>query len=354
MSNDDLDLDGMTEEELDAILESDDPDKISALFDDDDEEGKAAIKADDLEEQIKTDTVPDKTEIDTENDKLDVERANSSVASDQDGGAEYTRENAVILSKDGKHQLPYGVVESARGREAAAKAEAARLQKELDEERSSNQKTEMLLKRNGVDLEELENGEVLTDEVLGEIAKIDPEIGKVIRILSDQNKDLSAQVSAFASKEITSSEDTTEDADPVELAIQENTSLSGWRKSDQDRWETAVEFDGMLQKHPDWKDKSFSARFAEAERLTKKDFGDPLTPTQPNSGDESGEDAAKKALAAAKQKQAPRSLTDLGQSPATEKSQNEVIAELDDADAIAGKMEGMSTEQIDQLLADIE
>lgn len=336
----DLVIDGYTDEEIEAVLASDDPDLIERMM--------AGEKVNIGEEDpADTQSTESKTNLDTPEKKQDVEGAASGT---EGGNAEAAERQAqddqdrYVESKQGGNKIPYGVLENTRKERDALKNQLADAQQKLSALESKSTAMQTHLEKAGIDLAAIEKGERLTDEQLAELEEVDPAVARLARITMG----LAERVESVQNR-IDTSNNQSQNVDPVMQAIESNTDLSVWRTSDPDRWETAVFYDEQLKNTPAFKDKPYAVRFAEAVRLTKTAFGDPVEEIK--SRVDTAALAAEK-LAKATNSAVPRSLTDLGKSPTTERPLGEVLADLDPA-ALAEKMADMTPEQIDRMLAEM-
>ena len=264
------------------------------------------------------------------------------------------QEVKVVKSKDGKHEIPYDVLESARLREQKARQQAADLQRQLEEANSKIQATEQQIanakqraESSGMDTEAMFNDpDAITENELKEIEEdygSDSPTAKLAR----QMFRLQRQQESNAEK-ASQTEESSADAHVQEAtaAFQANPDLTSWNESDPDRWEMAQFIDSKLQSDPEWKSKPVAERFAEVAKRTKHAFGDPL-----------GNPAEEKAAALNKAKtiidkttqDTPDSLSDLGQAPSAEKSLTERLEAMTPAQ-LEAEMANMTPAQIQQIL----
>lgn len=252
----------------------------------------------------------------------------------QDDNQEEGQEGAkVILSKDGKHQIPYDVLESERAQRQALAAENAQLKAEAGE----RERLQVLLEKHGIKPDA--DPDALDVEEIEQLAQDYPEIGKVLTgIASRLNK-----LAQPAPQQPTQSQAPSVPND-VQTALQAVPELATWMEKDQDRATFAVSVDERLKEDPAWKDKPLAERFAEVAKRTKAAFGDPV------------EQQAPPAEKPAPQKKVeerdhiPQSPSDLGQSVQHE-SKLEKYGGMSQEQLMA-EMSNMSAAQIEALLAE--
>ncbi len=354
--NENLEIDGYTEAEIEEIMASDDPEAIEAMLegrrpesDDSSADPESGGDQSDDEPDGEPAQEPEEAESDNADDK---DGADTSGADDdaepEEKATDDPEDQPYVESKNGEHKIPYAVLESARRREQQARQELQEAKDKLQQLEGSSSKMASVLKQQGIDLDSMEDGDMLTEEQLADIADADPTIAKAIGMLQSRLQATTEQLQSLQTQEV---------VDPIELAIRENTDLNTWRRSDPDRWATAVDYDDLLRQDPAFKDKPMEERFAEAVLRTKKLFGDPVDADDPgpsqktNSGKSAAERAREKVDAASKQS-TPKSLTDVGRSPGTEKPLVEQIKEMDESE-LEARFSKMSQDQIDQVLADL-
>jgi len=288
------------------------------------EELEAALEAVELEEdggEGKA-TYPEKTDV-----EQSAPSADEGKASDQ--GNEPEGEGKAIASKDGKHRIPYEVLEQTRN-EAKAWRERA---KQLEGLAAERDKLQAMLDEHGIkpdaDVSKLDL------EAIEQLADDYPELGKLLvpmaRKLEQLEKATTGQVKQPDPQ-----------AHPVETALQAVPDLAAWREGDQDRFAFAIHVDEQLKSDPTWTDKPLADRFAEAARRTKAAFGDAVEQaTTPASG--------KETKAPAKDDRLPDSPSALGQSfkATTEEDRYASMSQ----EELMSHMGSMSPAQIEAMLA---
>lgn len=248
-----------------------------------------------------------------------------------------------IESKDGKHTIPYSVLEAAREEKRlmqeelnARNAEIAELTNQSQQNQQAIANVTAQLEAKGLDTDSMfANPDEISKEQWKEIEEDYGPLGKMMKTLLANQQAMASQTSTPQQ-----TQEAQPQVNPVVAAIEANADLSNWQKSDPDRWTHVVQMDERLKADPQWQNKSLEERFAHAAKLTKTAFGDNLT-TQ---------DRANKIIQD-KTQTAPDSLTDLGGGPAGTKSDVEALSSMT-AEQIEAHMESMSKSQIDAMFAE--
>lgn len=325
-------LDNGTEEEINALLESDDFDVD--LFDSEDGEKETPVVTDDKE------AAP----ANSEQNKTDVQADSSTDASDKQevpagfveiDGKLYV-EATDVSSKDGKHSLPYDVLVQARERaklaEEAAQKEAqekADLKAQLEETKRAAELHSEQLKEAGMDPRKLPEQMLKDPELMDRIKEEYPELGEIVSVLASKID----QFNGAKPDTTTKQEDTKPGEDEFQTAFDSSQHLKSWRKSDPDKWDMAAVIDNQLANDPSFRNKPIAERFAEVEKRVNAAFG---AEHQQKPANASLGDAI------------PNSPTDLG-TQASDRSASASLA-TKDAATIADEMAGMTEAQIEALL----
>lgn len=325
----------LTEEQIDEILESGDPEAINSFL-----EGgqKSEEEPGPLEEKL--------DEVEGESSDAKEEEEKPTVKDDEPNDEAIDR---VVKTKDGKHEIPYEVLETARAKLKEAEdrlREQSNALSEFDQVKKLNDHLKQQLESNNIKPKDLPENFNFSKEVLAELDELGA-AGDVMKALIAQNQRLSDQVREKFEAQPQANSEPVDLQSEVDSAIERNVDLSAWAKGDPDRWEFAITVDEKLRADPAFKDKTFDDRFAEVARRTKAAFGDAIE--NPKLGSNTKEQAEKK-IAEAEQRQIPQSLTDLGQAPSTEKSLIEQLGELSE-DELVSRLSGMPADQVDALLS---
>lgn len=255
------------------------------------------------------------------------------------GGQEGEQEaGKVILSKDGRHQIPYDVLESERAQRQALAAENARLKAEVGE----RERLLALLDKHGIKPDA--DPDALDVEEIEQLAQDYPEIGKALTGIATRLNKLAQPVPQQPAQ----SQEPSVPSD-VQAALRAVPELAVWMESDPDRTTFAVSVDERLKVDPTWKDKPMAERFAEVAKRTKAAFGDPVEQQAPPAEKPVTEKPTPKKKVEERD-HIPQSPSDLGQSVQHESnlekyggmSQEQLMAE----------MSNMSAAQIEALLAE--
>ena len=304
----------MDEQALDAAMASGDLDSLDALLD----------QYENGEEELDASTTPETTEkVEYTATTAAAEEGNTSSEGNEDG-------DRVVLSKDGKHTIPYEVLENQRKRAQSLEAENQQL-KAIAAERD---KLQAALDKNGIQLT-AEEVEGKTDDELAELMEDFPAIGKVFAKYSNRINELEGRLAEKAQPE-------TNAKNEVMTAFESIPELVSWKEGDQDRLDYAIARDAELMSDPIWQAKPVRERFQEAVRRTQSAFGDKVSqPAQQQ----------KQQKQAAKPDGLPNSPSDLGTSvrETSTKGTPEYYASLSQSE-LQREMASMTPDAIDKLL----
>ena len=316
----------MDEQAFNEAMASGDLDALDALldqFDDVEEVDEVTEPAAKPKEKVES-TVTTTAEGEGNSDKTN---------SDDSTAAEPER---VVLSKDGKHTIPYEVLENARNRAQKLEQENQQLQAITGE----RDKLQALLEKHGIDMN-AEDLDGKTDDELQELADDFPVVGKVIAKQAQKIQELEGKLNQQQSEPGANSGKTA-----VVQAFESIPELVSWQAGDKDRLEYAVAKDAELMSDPIWQDKPVRERFLEAVRRTQSAFGDKPS-AQP--GQQQQRKQAKHGDGL------PNSPSELGNSvrESSAKGTPEYYASLSPSE-LQREMLGMSPDAIDQLLRSID
>lgn len=355
VGQDDLMGDNMEGVELDMSLLFGEEDGDDDLGDDDGETVEAPEVVDDNQPDVIDTTKEQGSDDPAAADKADKPNAANVKEIDGQLWVAVNADNAEVMSKDGKHAIPYDVLERARNGSSEAQAKIAELERknaELDSQyKTSSQKqalAEKQLTDAGIDLEKLPE-EVLNDpEALQRIKdELPGEAGAILEALVGRIKQSESQNPA--PQQEVQAQSTGNPVNDV-LAADNLKELNGWLDSDPDRWDMALTIDKRLQSDPEFSSKPIEERFAEVQRRTKLAFGDPVQAgiDQELAAQEQREQAAKQP---AKQPQViPNSPSDISSGGRSAQSIGHEALASQDALSIERAMETMSPDEIEALL----
>jgi len=324
--------------DIDAALESGDPELIEKALA---AAGESDIYAEQDEAKADDDgfSLSEKAEKpDAKNDDVgDGEGDGDTSGHDEDDNAQ-----KVVKSKDGKHEIPYSVLEYERQQRQQLEQQLIERQQEIEQLQTSYQKTESALnnvktklEQQGADVEEMfANPDDITEKQWAEIEEDYGVLGKMMKKLISQQQSNVQQIEQAAPAA---------DVDPnndLQQALNANPELMQWRDGDINRWTEALRLDNELRESPDWKNRPTTERFAHVVQQTKQAFGEkPQSPA----------DRAKQIIDKTEQA-APDSLSDLGQAPVRVKNDIEALKDMT-PEQLEDAMAKMSPAQLDALFA---
>ncbi len=318
---------------VDDALASGDPDQI--------EKALAAHAGE--ENSNEQDEAEAETPEETEAAEAEADSGDDSESDGEPSGQD-EEERAPIATKDGKHTIPYEVLEAARQREADLKRQLDEANTRLSESDKQISNAKANLDRQGVDMDSaFADPDAITEK---ELADVEEDYGygsmeaKLARILfkSQQAQTQQAEAVNQAQAEVDDAE-----AAAARSAFQNNSDLTNWQAKDPDRWDMALTIDQKLQADPKWQNAAPADRFAEVAKRTKAAFGDAVAEQK------SVKQRAKEIVDNA-ETPTPNSLTDIGQAPGTEKSLRERLESMSDAEREA-EMAKMSDAQIQEVMS---
>lgn len=207
-----------------------------------------------------------------------------------------------VAAKDGKHIIPFEVLERERSR-------AAELERIAQDQAA--QIEALMQQANGKpNTGETEGVTVLTDEQLADISSDLPEIAAIFKAQQAQLKQLSESVQTLsAEREARDAEMARTSVNEVQNAIDSNPTLSYLQGQDEKTWERAVQIDMALRSDSEWQSKPIAERFAKVAELYEVAFGRVLPDNKPSQ--EQLTKQAEERLKAAK----PKPPVSLGQIP---------------------------------------
>ncbi|HIF5645532.1 TPA: hypothetical protein ACX3DB_002735 [Vibrio parahaemolyticus] len=258
-------------------------------------------------------------------------------------------DNAAVASKDGKHTIPYAVLEKARNQASEASSRMQELEQQLSEATTAKEKLQLYTKQleeAGITPEKLPE-ELLNDEnALNALRDELPETAANL---------LTALVKRFQSKATTTQQEANDGVNEVTNALNadELTELRTWESSDRDRWDMALVIDNKLKNDPAFQAMPLKERFAEVQRRVKAAFGDPVQASidaekarkQAEQGQQQPQQTAEK------QTVVPNSPSSLGGSSLdTTAAANQALLNQD-ALALEQSLANMSPEKVEEFLA---
>lgn len=255
-----------------------------------------------------------------------------------------------IATQDGKHVIPYAVLEAARAESRRNAENSQRFSSELEQTKRQLQMLTQQVNQAGMTPVKLPEESQITPEQIEMVRNEFPDLSGVFETMVQkieylQNANANAQAAAVVEPA----------GNPVADAIKATPDLEQWQSADPDRFSLAVHIDETLKSDPAWKDKPLAERFGEVVKRTKAAYGEsveaPQTPaqaTQPTA--EELQKLADDKLAAVKTASSiPASPSDLGSTSTHQPTLLEQAASADHHQLTA-MFSGMTEAQIDALL----
>ncbi|EBU9317240.1 hypothetical protein DMO52_23255 [Salmonella enterica subsp. enterica serovar Amager] len=247
-----------------------------------------------------------------------------------------------ILARDGKHVIPYDVLEAERTGRQRVEQEAFLLKQQLAEEQRKIDLLTSQIKQAGMTPDPLPEEARISDEQIAKIREEYPEVANALTLMARKYDYLQARIQEAQQ---------VPQENPVVQAMNAVPDLVVWQRSDPDKFAVAIHLDEKLQTDPAWKDKPLTERFAEVARRTRAAYGE--VPPEPVAE----QDKNQKVLAAVADKVAkadaaaalPDSPSDVGNTAAVPQDKFEQLLGASYADAEA-VMSGMSDADIDAIL----
>lgn len=257
-------------------------------------------------------------------------------------------QEAVIVSKNGKHTIPYNVLKEEREKRARAELMAQELTARL-EAMKHQQETGQLSKTNNI-------SDIVDPELLKDLREESPLVAETIDKLITQNQELSKEISKQAQAHEEVGRDAKIDKQvqvimTLEEAIASVPKLNYIRATDTERYQDMVAIDDALRTQTQWKDKPLEERFAAVVKMYEVANGEIVLPGQ-EAPKQQPTDEAKRVEEAVKKAQAQKQAFTLSDIPGGVPAANEqdAVGDMSSA-ALTAKMMDMTPEQIEAMLA---
>lgn len=305
------------------------------------DDADTATASDDSDDKAKEDAGQTKADDDTAAADQDDTKA-------EDKGKQDDEPQRVVKTRDGKHEIPYSVLERERQRNLELQRrldENERQMRELQNkapEKKDDQDTGQSADKDDFDLEAFR--EEFGDEAAEaeqkrrqKYADMEKRQAKLEQELED-NRKWRQQQEAKTKQDMESE---------INEAIDSIPELRGWRDDNDPMWEAAVALDNRLMKDPEFTDLSYRDRFVKVvERLTGRKASDTKT------DDTSAQEALDKTLAEQEKSRgkAPSSLSDIPGGHAADQSEQDTLERMTTAQ-LERKFESMTPEQQSEYLA---
>lgn len=262
-------------------------------------------------------------------------------------------EQAQVLSKDGKHLIPYEVLRAERERAARAELMVQDLAAKLQADRDAAE--------NGQKSGTRSLDQIVDKDVLAQLREEAPQVADIIDNLVQANKAMDEQLRTIRpAVEESEREQRVQQVMTVEDAIAANPKLSHLRANDPAAYNDVATFDQVLRQQPRWKDEPLDKRFDAAVRMYEAAHGaidlpgnKQATPTTPAAQPKPADTAKRVAEAVAKAAESaagPSTLSDIpGGSPAPVE-QDDALSDMSSY-ALTQRFMDMTPEQIEAQLA---
>ena len=244
-------------EQLGSEVDYSDPNTYTALLY---EEGE-------VNQQPATETTQGDTAAAAQPDqKPEVAAATESSEAPAAGQTEQTEKVDGVLTRDGKHVIPYEVLDQARKTaqtEAQRRAELERSNLALREQLEAIQKGQQTQAEASV-------AKPFTKERIEEVRQDFPEMAA---LMEGQNDLLAKLEKAQQAQAAQPTAQVDESQNEIQDLIDARPLLSKWQAAGGVLWNEAVRIDDLLKNAPEWSQKSLTDRFAEAERRVAAQVG---------------------------------------------------------------------------------
>lgn len=290
----------------------------------------------------------------------------SQINFDEQGNAIVPKELLALLSKDGKHQIPFEVLESTRDRAKELKAQLDAKEKENGElsgkDSTSTRKVEALVKQlkdAGIDPKKLPEEIELNQDMLDALDDYG-EVGDVIKALVARTSK-----PAEPAKEPVQEPATQDNPRQNEYAayLDQNKEFAAIMEDDtSDKFETVDLFFKQVAKSSAFKGKPLAEQLDEAMARTRKVFGEAepvakIVEQQPPADDHAAQDAisakAQEALRKAQQEATPASPSEVGAGGQSQKKTIDRARESSGEDLLAVVGE-LSNEELEKLFDELD
>ncbi len=302
--------------------------------------GDIEVEGDNEKQEVRAEHSDGETSETVHTDTGDKKAPTPGAGTDEEGQPQEDAKG--ILTRDGKHVIPYDVLEAERTGRQRVEQEALTLRQQLAEEQRKIDLLTSQIKQAGMTPDPLPENARISDEQIAKIREDYPEMADALTLMARKYDYLQTQIQE------------TQQAPQENPAIQAMNAvpdLVEWQQSDPDRFAVAVHLDEKLQTDPAWKDKPLTERFAEVARRTRAAYGEapPDPAVEQDKSHEVLAVAAEKVAKANASATVPDSPSDLGNQAAVPQDKFEQLLGASYADAEA-VMSGMSDADIDAIL----
>ena len=261
-----------------------------------------------------------------------------------DAGGE---EPAPISNKSGTGTIPYSVLEGSRRQAAQLREQLDEANRKLEEATKASQGggEQTAAESNAVDRmnEALASGEELNDEEFEDLPPAIQKLAKTVQALNGRME----QVGKAAETAATKAEQS--EAEQTQELIDQFEDLAAWQAKGGVLWQAAVQMDQQLKQDPDWQGKPADQRFKEVVNRVREDVG---LPKRDWNATTNGQGDSKQTAKADAGDVLPTSISHIPGGGTANLDMNDSIENQSSA-ALGKRMEGMSDEAIDKLLAGV-
>jgi hypothetical protein len=181
---------------------------------------------------------------------------------------------AVLLSKDGKHQIPYSVLQSEREARRAAESVVEQMRQRLDA-------LEQQAKGGQAAPADAAPESVLSEEDVAQIESDFPAIGKLLKGMAAKVGELTERLESVRQSEINRRQGEANRASTtVQEAIDNSGPLSYWQQKDPEMFQVATNFDNQIKADPRNRGLTLDQRFERVVKAVEAVYGETQLPEE--------------------------------------------------------------------------
>jgi hypothetical protein len=275
---------------------------------------------------------------------------------------EESAQNAVLRSKDGKHEIPYTVLQTEREQRKAAESALEQMRSRLEALEQQAKGTRP------AQADQTPQEPDLSDEDMAQIENDFPAIGKLLKGMGAKVSSLTQQLDDVRQSEIARrSGEATRASTTVQEAIDANDHLTFWQQKDPETFAIAVQYDNQIKADPRNRGLSLDQRFEKVVKAMEAVYGEAQLPDEfrrsapaaqapaapapaPRVNPKAVADAAQKAIEQAQNTSAVRSLSDIPGGVPAESDEITQLGLMSAAD-LGNKFMGMDPAKVMAILA---
>lgn len=183
-------------------------------------------------------------------------------------------QNAVLKSKDGKHEIPYTVLQSEREARRAAESAVEQMRQRLDA-------LEAQAKGGQAATQQAAREPELSAEEVAQIESDFPAIGKLLKGMAAQVGSLTQQLDEVRQSESSRRQgEATRASTTVQEAIDNSSHLSFWQQKDPEMFQVAVNFDNQIKADKRNAGLSLDQRFERVVKAVEAVYGETQLPDE--------------------------------------------------------------------------